>query len=79
MNALKKENDKVQYPIFNWDYVLSSIDKGLILSGIFANDPDFKKQIKDYSALYHAQSRFFAKRVINQQVTDEEIKRVMNA
>jgi lysosomal alpha-mannosidase len=77
INALKREN--VKYPVYNWDYVLSSIDKGFIFSGIFSNKPDFKKQIKDYSALYHAQSRFFAKRVINHLVKDEEIKRVMNA
>jgi hypothetical protein len=54
VKALKNEKDKVSYPVFNWDYVLSSIDKGFILSGTFSNKPDFKKQIKDYSALYHA-------------------------
>ena len=43
INALKNEKDKVQYPVFNWDYVLSSIDKGFIFSGIFSNRPDFKK------------------------------------
>jgi hypothetical protein len=64
INALK--NEKVKWPVYNWDFVLSSIDKGFIFSGIFSNKPDFKKQIKDYSALYHAQSRLFAKRVINQ-------------
>jgi len=73
VNALKNEKEKVEYPVFNWDYVLSSIDKGFIFSGIFANRPDFKKQIKDYSALYHAQSRLFAKRVINQQVKEDEV------
>jgi len=63
IEALKKEN--IKYPVFNWDFVPVSIDKGLIYSGIFSNVPDFKKQVKDYSALFHAQSRLFAKRVIN--------------
>jgi hypothetical protein len=52
INALKKE--QIKWPVYNWDFILSSIDKGFIFSGIFTNKPDFKKQIKDYSALYHA-------------------------
>lgn len=55
----------MKYPVFNWDYVQFSKDTGFMWSGLYSNAPDFKKQIKDYSGLFHAQSRLFAKRVIN--------------
>jgi hypothetical protein len=48
-------------------------------SGLYSNAPDFKKQIKDYSALFHAQSRLFAKRVLNQVVKNEEIEQILRA
>ena len=36
INALK--NEKVKWPVYNWDFVLSSIDKGFIFSGIFSKE-----------------------------------------
>jgi hypothetical protein len=65
IKALQSEKEQVNYPVFNWDYVQFSKDTGFMWSGLYSNAPDFKKQIKDYSGLFHAQSRLFAKRVIN--------------
>jgi hypothetical protein len=34
-------------------------------NGYFSSRPGFKKESKDYSALYHAQSKMFARRMID--------------
>lgn len=66
IKALQSEKEQIKFPVYDWDYVQYAKDKGFIWTGLYSNSPDFKKQIKDYSGLFHATSRLFAKRVINQ-------------
>ena len=77
IKALQEEKEQAKYPVYNWDYVQFSYDKGFMWSGLYTNAPNFKKQIKDYSSLFYAQSRLFAKKVLNQKANDKEIEQVL--
>jgi hypothetical protein len=77
VEALKKE--QVEYPVVNKDFVPASKDKGMTFSGYFSARPAFKKQTKDYSALFHAQSRLFARKAIDQKATEKEIQEILSS
>ncbi len=48
-------------------------------TGFYSSRPGLKKQAKTYSTLFHAQSRLFARRMINQNSTDREIQDALTA
>jgi hypothetical protein len=75
--ALKKE--KITFPVRYGDAMPYADGENDYWSGYFSSRPGAKKTVKDASALYNAQSKLFAKRVIKADVTDDKVKEVLNA
>lgn len=85
LNSLKKENTKwpVKYGDFLPYYQPEKQQVGKnhfdFWSGYYTSRPGFKKMIRDASSLLYAQNKIFARKVIDQDATDSEIKEVMSA
>mmetsp|Transcript_14834 Transcript_14834/g.23007 ORF Transcript_14834/g.23007 Transcript_14834/m.23007 type:complete len:115 (+) Transcript_14834:1197-1541(+) len=77
VNALKKQN--LTYDPQYHDMFPYSDEKNDFWSGFFTSRPTMKKQVKDGSANFHASSKLFAQRVINQQVSDHEVTEILEA
>lgn len=75
VNAVQKENQT--WPVYYNDFFPFAEDSQEYWSGPFSSRGAFKKQVKDYSSLLHAQSKMFARRMIDQKSTDKEIKEVL--
>lgn len=75
VDALKKEN--ITWPVQYGDFLPYFDKKYEYWTGFFSSRPGLKKQIKSYSKLYHAQSRIFARRMINLNSTDEDIQNAL--
>jgi hypothetical protein len=58
MNALKTEH--TVWPVHHDDFFPYEMDSLEYWTGYFTSRPGFKKQIKDYSSLYHSQAKVFA-------------------
>jgi len=54
-------------------------DAGWFWSGFYASRPSFKKQVKDTSAIFGAHSKLFARKVIDQSTSDEDVDKIMDA
>ena len=77
IEALKKEN--IVWPVRYGDAFPYADGENDYWSGYFAARPGSKRQVKMASALMNAQNRLFAKRVIKEGVTNENVKRVLDA
>jgi len=76
INALKEE--EVKWPIVrNHDFMPYAREHNAYWSGFFSSRPGLKKQVKDYSSLYHSQQKLFARKLIDQKATDQEIADVI--
>lgn len=61
--------DKASYPVFYGDllpYIEANSDE--VWSGYFSSRPQIKKNIKDTSALIHAQNKIFAQQVLRSDI-----------
>lgn len=63
LDAIKKEN--VTWPVNYKDFFPYNAERYEYWTGYFTSRPGLKKQVKTYSSLFHAQSRLFARRMIN--------------
>jgi len=77
VNALKAEN--VEWPVKYDDIMPYESDPNWFWSGFFSSRPAFKKQVKDSSAILSAHSKIFARKVIDQKASEEEIKQSIDA
>jgi len=75
LDAIKKEN--VSWPQNYNDFFPYASERYEYWSGFFSSRPALKKQVKSYSSLFHAQSRLFARRMINQKTTNYDINQAM--
>ena len=76
VNALKEEN--LEFPVRSDDlqpYKFNSQQS----AGYFASHATFKKQVKDVSMELGAHSSLFARRLIDQNVTQDEVDDIMDA
>lgn len=48
-------------------------------TGYFTSRPDFKKDIKDSSSFLHGEYDMFARKVIQKNVSDQEVAKIMEA
>lgn len=77
VQALK--NDNIRWPVMRNYNMFPYFRNHLIYwSGFFSSRPALKKQVKDYSSLFHSQSRLFALKMLEQKATDDEIKEALN-
>jgi len=77
VSALKAE--RVKYPVFSGDLEPFSESNNEVFSGFFSSKPSLKKQVKDASALFKAQNRYFATKMLDNNATDAEIKDILSA
>lgn len=77
VDAVNKE--KVTWPIYDNDFFPFFEQRYEFWTGFYTSRPGIKKQSKVYSQLFHAQSRLFARRVINKDSSDSDIENAMNA
>lgn len=76
--ALKDEN--ITWPVIkNHDFMPYAKEHNNYWSGFFTSRPGLKKQVKDYSSLFHSQQKLYARQMIDQKSTNELIKRVKDA
>lgn len=62
VNAIKQEN--IEWPVKTFDLMPYSSDVGFFWSGFYSSRPNFKKHIRDTSALYAAENHLFARKLI---------------
>jgi hypothetical protein len=77
VNALKAEN--IEWPVKYDDILPYESDPHWFWSGFYSSRPAFKKQVKDASSILSAQQKIFARRVIDQNVKDEEVTKILSA
>lgn len=78
VEAIKK--DKASYPVFYGDllpYIEPSKDE--VWSGYFSSRPNVKKNVKDTSALIHAQNKVFAQQVLRTDIQDSEVAAILKS
>ena len=78
IKAIREE--RIQYPVFYGDlfpYIEPNRDE--VWSGYFTSRPQVKKNIKDTSALIHAQNKLFAQQVLRSDVTDAEVQEILKS
>jgi alpha-mannosidase len=75
VDALKKEN--VTWPIKYGDFWRYFEDyKGKeyrFWTGFYSSRPTFKKHIKDASAQFHSQAKLYARMVIDQKLSENDV------
>ena len=71
INELKKEN--ITWSVRYGDMLPYADNELDYWTGYFTSRPGAKKQVKDASALFNAQSKLFSQKVIKLGVTDSEI------
>lgn len=75
VQSLKDEN--ITWPVIkNHDFLPYAKEHNIYWSGFFTSRPGLKKQVKDYSALYHSQQKLYARQLIDQKSSSELIDRV---
>jgi hypothetical protein len=62
-----------------YDFFPASKEKGMHYTGYFSSRPAFKKETRDYSALFHAQTRLLSRKVIDQSASDKSIEDVLSS
>lgn len=70
VDAIKKEN--ITWTVNTKDFMPYSEDAFEYWTGFYTSRPELKKRVKEFSAEYHAEAKYFARRVINQNVPDKE-------
>lgn len=68
IKAIKEE--KRTWPVFKNDFLPYAMEDHEYWSGYYTSRADLKKQAKDYSSLFHAQNKLFARRMIDQKSTE---------
>lgn len=71
--------EKITWPIFEGDFFPYFMQKYDFWTGFYTSRPGIKKQSKTYSQIFHAQSRLFARRMINNGSSDSDIENAMEA
>jgi len=77
VNALKAEN--LEYPVKTDDFFPYAKANHFYWSGYYSTRPGFKKQVKETSAMFTAQSNLAAEKVIEEGVTPKEIEDIMDS
>lgn len=77
VNALKNEN--VEWPTRNDDLLPYASDPARYWTGFYSSRPGFKKAVKDASSVFGAHSHLFARRVLEQNATEDRINDIMDA
>lgn len=77
INALKQEN--VEWPTKNEDLLPYASDPARYWTGFYSSRPGFKKAVKDASAAFGSHSHIFARKVLDQNATEERINEIMDA
>jgi hypothetical protein len=77
LDAVNKE--KVTWPTFEGDFFPYFAQLYEFWTGYYTTRPGFKKQAKSFSQLFHAESRLFARRMINSGSSDSDIKNALAA
>ena len=73
--ALKQEN-LAWSVVRNHDFMPYQMNANKYWTGYFSSRPGLKKQVKDYSSLLHSQFKLFARKLLDQKSTDEQISKV---
>ena len=77
LDAIKKEN--IRWPTYTSDFLPLMEQRYEFWTGYYTSRPGMKKQVTSYSSLFHAQSRLFARRMINMNSGDKEIESALTA
>jgi len=67
------------WPVFEDDFYPYYEKRYEFWTGYYTTRPGMKKQAKSYTQLFHAESRLFARRVINQDTSNSQIDTAMSA
>jgi hypothetical protein len=65
--------------VYNGDFMTVQGLKDDVYSGYYSSKPDFKKEYKTSSSLAHIENKIYAKRVLNMNVTDQEVNDILKA
>jgi len=76
ISAVKAE--KIKWPTRYEDEMPYSEESDDYWTGYFSSRPTFKKEIKDASSFLHGEYEMFAKKVIQKNVTDKEVSKIMD-
>lgn len=75
-DALKTDT-AIEWPVMDRDFVPYWMDHSVAWSGYYTSRANAKKQIKDFSNLFHAQASIFARRVIDQSCSEADIGEIL--
>ena len=78
VRSLKQNLQTSSLAVYKGDFYPYIEGENSVWSGFFSSRPDLKKQIKDASAVEHAQNKFLAQRVLKSDVTDQEVKEILD-
>ena len=76
IDAVKKEN--IKWPTKYDDGFPYSDAAGDFWSGFYSTRPSKKKQVRDLQANLHASQKLFARKVLQANTTDEEVKKILH-
>ena len=77
VKAIREEN--IVWPVRYDDSFPYSDTTSDFWTGYFSSREDFKKQIRDTSALMNAENKLYAEQVIKQDITDQEVNKIMKS
>ena len=78
IRSLKQNLETNNLSVYKGDFYPYIEGENSVWSGFFTSRPDLKKQIKDASAVEHAQNKFLAQRILRADVTDQEVKEILD-
>jgi alpha-mannosidase len=75
LDAIKKQNES--YPVNYYDMFPYADNTNDYWTGYFTSRANSKRQIRDASANIHASNKLFARKMLNQSSTDDEISEIL--
>ena len=79
LNAIAKEREAIEYRTFHSDFIPFLQDLGDAWTGYFSSVPGFKSNVRTTSALFHAQNKKFALKVLEKDVKNETVDKLLSA
>mmetsp|Transcript_12858 Transcript_12858/g.19917 ORF Transcript_12858/g.19917 Transcript_12858/m.19917 type:complete len:183 (-) Transcript_12858:2099-2647(-) len=74
------QQDELELPVYTGDFFpFTEGSRNEVWSGYFSSRPGYKKAVKSGSSLAHLYNRIFSSKVLEESVSDSEVKDILSA